>query len=346
MPQSPSNLRKRTALAAGTWLTRERATHYPTIFLALQAVAVLGVIWTGHDMLDVLGTPKGADFASFWTASQAVLTGRPAEAYDTGLHHAAEMALFGPNVGFFAWFYPPMALLLVAPLALLPYGGSLVVWLTVTGAAAVATIRRFIPRAGTLIPILGFPAVFINIGHGQNGFLSTGLLGSGLLLSERRPLLGGALLGCLCYKPQLFPMLGVAVLARRDWRLAAGAVLGVAALAALSTLLFGLDVWLSFLSVLPLARASLEQGLIGFEKMQSVFSAVRLLGGSVTVAYALQTLVAIAAATALWQIWRSGASLPLRAGAIAAAALLGTPFILDYDLVARVSASWSATRRR
>jgi hypothetical protein len=47
-----------------------------------------------------------------------------------------------------------------------------------------------------------FPAVFVNIGHGQNGFLTAALLGSALLSLDRRPWLAGALIGLLAYKPQ------------------------------------------------------------------------------------------------------------------------------------------------
>jgi hypothetical protein len=333
MLQSRPALRARNFLASGAWLNAQRATTYPLIFLVIEALVALGTVLTGHGLLDVLGKPIGTDFASFWTASDAVLAGLAAEAYDPALHEAAETRLFGTDVGSFAWFYPPVALLLFAPLALLPYGSALVAWLAITGAGYVATVRRFVPRPRTLVPILGFTAVFTNIGHGQNAFLSTAILGLGLLLSERRPLVAGAILGCLGYKPQLLPMLGVVVLARWHWRLAVGAALSAAALSVLATLLFGLEIWADFRAVVPLAQASLEQGLVGFDKMQSVFSAVRLLGGGIACAYLLQGAVSTGAAVALWQIWRSAAALPLRAGAVAAAVLLGTPFILDYDLV-------------
>jgi hypothetical protein len=242
--------------------------------------------------------------------------------------------LFGKEVEiYFGWFYPPTALLIVAPLGLLPYLASLFLWLAVTGAVYAATIWRLIPRAEALVPILGFPAVLMNVIHGQNAFLSTSIVGTGLLMSDRCPILAGSILGCLCYKPQLAPMFLMVVLARRNWRMALGAALSITAQVIAATLLFGSDIWTHFGSILPLARAVLEKGLVGFGKMQSVFAAVRLIGGGINPAYFLQAAVAIAAAALLWSIWRSEASLPLRVGATGAAILLSTPFVLDYDFV-------------
>ena len=61
------------------------------------------------------------------------------------------------------------------------------------------------PRPTTwlwLLLALAFPAVLINIGHGQNGFLTAALLGGALVVLDRRPLVAGILFGLLVYKPQ------------------------------------------------------------------------------------------------------------------------------------------------
>jgi alpha-1,2-mannosyltransferase len=326
MPKQQPYSRKLSMLSSGSWLTAERAKFYPIAFLVANTLIFLAFV--------LAGKPIGTDFASFWTASRFVLAGNAAGAYDPYQHHAAQILLFGKrDVDFYAWFYPPTAFLIVAPLGLLPYGLSLFSWLAVTAAAYVWTVWRFIPRVDALIPILGFPAVFTNVGHGQNAFLSTAIVGLGLFISDRRPIAAGVLLGCLCYKPQLAPMLVIVVLARRDWKMALGAALSIVALSVMATLLFGPEIWISFKSSLLLAKASLEQGIVGFGKMQSAFSAIRLLGGGNSLAYCAQAAVAVTAAILLWQIWRTQASLLLRTGATGAAILLGTPFILDYDFV-------------
>ena len=48
---------------------------------------------------------------------------------------------------------------------------------------------------------LAFPAVLVNIGHGQNGLLTAPLIGGALAVLDRRPIVAGILIGLLAYKP-------------------------------------------------------------------------------------------------------------------------------------------------
>ena len=77
----------------------------------------------------------------------------------------------------------------------------------------------------------------------------------------------------------------------------------------------------------------LEAGDTGWEKIQSIFSAVRMWGGSIELAYAAQAALALALAASLVWLWRSRAADDLKAAALACACLLATPYVLDYDLV-------------
>src|SRR3546814_9794178 len=78
----------------------------------------------------------------------------------------------------------------------MPYLVSLGVWLGVSGLAYAEVVRRLTDRwSGTALTLLAFPGVLLNIGHGQNGFLTAALMGGGVLLLERRPWLAGALFG-------------------------------------------------------------------------------------------------------------------------------------------------------
>jgi alpha-1,2-mannosyltransferase len=60
---------------------------------------------------------------------------------------------------------------------------------------------------------------------------------------------------------------------------------------------------------------------------------VRLLGGPVTAAYALQGLVTAGAAVGCAWVWRQQVSMRLKGAALLVGALLSTPYVLDYDLV-------------
>ena len=77
----------------------------------------------------------------------------------------------------------------------------------------------------------------------------------------------------------------------------------------------------------------LEQGDTGWEKIQSVFSAVRMWGAGVHAAYAVQIALALMLAASLAWLWQSDAAFELKAAALATGSLLATPYVLDYDLV-------------
>ena len=77
----------------------------------------------------------------------------------------------------------------------------------------------------------------------------------------------------------------------------------------------------------------LEQGGIGFEKMQSLFAAARLLGASVGEAYLLQSMLLLALIGALAWLWHSGADFRLKGAALLTGTLLAPPYVLDYDMV-------------
>lgn len=95
--------------------------------------------------------------------------------------------------------------------------------------------------------------------------------------------------------------------------------------------IWGWPVWQAFLDSLPLTRSVvIEAGNTGWEKIQTAFGAVRALGGSVALAYAVQGAVtAIALLAALIATLR--ATPAVRNAVVLAAALLSTPYALDYD---------------
>ncbi len=185
-----------------------------------------------------------------------------------------------------------------------------------------------------LLLALAFPAVFVNLGHGHNGFLTAALIGLALLWLDRRPIAAGVLFGLIAYKPQFGLIIPLVLLATGRWRtlLAAGAT--VLALAVAVTLAFGVETWHAFFASAPFTRAVLEQGGPGWHLIQSVFSIVRMWGGSVPLAYAAQGVLTLALAAALIWLWRSHADVALKAAALCLATLLATPYSMDYDMMA------------
>lgn len=314
------------------WLDRDRGRAYARILFVFSFAGALIWIALAHGGVDRAGKPLGTDFVSFWTASQLALEGRAAQAWDVAAHWDAQKALFGAGVGYSAFFYPPPFLLICLPLAALPYFGSLVVWLAATGYAYWRVVRALAGPRIDALALLAFPAVLVNAGHGQNGFLSAALIGAGALLLDRRPLVAGLCFGALVYKPHLALMIPIGLIAARRWTTLAAAAAAAAGLAAASWLAWGEAAWRAFFAAAPLARATLERNLVGDEKMQSVFAAVRLLHGGLTLAYGLQALAALAAALALARLALRGARGEALGVAMVAACLLASPFLLDYDL--------------
>jgi hypothetical protein len=176
--------------------------------------------------------------------------------------------------------------------------------------------------------------VFVNLGHGHNGFLTAALMAAALVSLDHRPWLAGVLFGCLAYKPQFGVLIPLVLIAGGYWRSVAAATVTVAALALAVTLAFGAEVWTAFLASTQFTRTVvLEQGDTGWHKIQSVFSIVRMWGGGVTLGYAAQLAVTLFVAAALVWLWRGRSSFALKAAALAIGTILATPYSLDYDLM-------------
>lgn len=328
-------------LRTGAYLTRERVRLVAAAVLIAFVVGAVVLLVGAQGLNDSAGRPLGTDFSSFYAAGTMVHDGMAAQAFDRVAHFARQQAIFGPDAHYYAFQYPPMFLLVAAAMAKLPYLASLAVWQAATFVLYLLAIRAILFSAHNVAPdrlwlllAAAFPAVFINLGHGQNGFLTVALFGGALALIDRRPLIAGMLIGLLIYKPQFGLMIPLVLLATGRWRVIFAATATVAALLVITLLAFGPAVWPAFLDSMTITRVVLlEQGEVGFHKMQSVFAWVRLWGGPVALAYLIQTLVTLTVAAALIWFWRSNARYPLKASALLIGSLLATPFCLDYDLM-------------
>lgn len=325
------------ALREADWLDEARVKGYAAILLGLACVAAIVWVVLAHGLIARDGQPLGTDFANVYAAGTLALAGKPQDAFAPATHYAAQQAVFGrADVPFYGWHYPPMFLLIAAALATLPYGWALAVWLAATMALYLRTLAPLVSGHGGVgwLLALAFPAVFINIGHGHNGFLTTALLGGGLLALRSRPVLAGVLFGLLSFKPQFGVLLPLVLIATLNWRalLAAGAT--ALAFAALSWAAFGSEAWAAFFHYTGFTRhIVLEQGATGWHKFQSLFAALRHWGAPIWLAYAGQAALGLGVAALAVRVWRGGAGFGLKAAALVAGTLLATPYVMDYDLV-------------
>jgi hypothetical protein len=322
-------------IRSGDWLTEERARAYALI-VAVIGFGGLALIWTsGGPMTDRLGRPIATDFSGVWTAGRMLLSGDAAGLFDPWTHFAFQRRTFNdPNVEVYGWHYPPFFLAVAALLATMPYIMALVAWQASTFALYLAAIRAIAPAHRLVIVVaIGFPAVFVTLGHGHNAFLTAGLLGFGLLLLDRRPVIAGICIGLLAYKPQFGLILPVVMVLGGHWRAVAAAAATVAAMAAAVTLWLGPDIWLAFLKGASFTRAViLEDGITGWHKIQSTFSAFRSFGAPLPLAYGAQFAVTGVVLAVLALMAFRGADRRLVAAMTATGALLATPYCLDYDM--------------
>ena len=358
-------------LRSGDWLTRERIRLVAVTLLIASMAGFLFLVVTAHGAIDRQGRPLGTDFSNVYAAGTYVLDGNPDAPFDPPQQYAREQAIFGAATPFYGWHYPPYFLFIAGALARMPYGLALAVWQATTLCLYLLTIWAIVspsPRRGEgrgegargsqsgsdgphltahsavglspvgrgelLLLALAYPAVLINIGHGQNGFLTAALLGGAFIALDRRPLIAGILIGLLVYKPQFGLMIPLALLAGGRWRSFAAATATVALLTLVTTLAFGPQVWHAFLVSTQFSRSVvLEQGATGWQKIQSVFSWARMWGAPIPLAYALQGALTVGLGAAIVWLWRSAASPALKSASLCLAAILATPYSLDYDMM-------------
>jgi glycosyl transferase family 87 len=338
--------RVRQALRSGEWLSRERIRMVAVAVLIASAAGFLYLVVTATGGVDLQGRPIGTDFSNVYAAGTYVLEGNFQAPFDSVQQFAREQAIFGEATQFYGWHYPPYFLFVAAALAWMPYGLALFVWQAVTLGlyllAIRAILKTFAPEGGAiasadplwLLLALAFPAVLINVGHGHNGFLTAALLGGGLVILDRRPLVAGILFGLMAYKPQFGLMIPIALAAGGYWRTFVAAAATAVLLTLVTTLVFGVQVWHAFFVGAEFTRTVvLEQGDTGWHKIQSIFSWARMWGAPVPLAYAIQGAATLVFAMATAWLWHGKAPYPLKAAGLCLAAILATPYTLDYDMM-------------
>jgi arabinofuranan 3-O-arabinosyltransferase len=289
--------------------------------IVAQAVFLVAMYRQGLWILQPDGSIQASDFTYFWTAGRQVLAGQPAISC-------------GPELEHLPFFYPPVFLFVVTALALFPYVPAYLLWISTTFALYVVAIRAIVGHRVGVMLACAFPGVLADFMSGQNGFLTAALLGGALGLMERRPALAGCFLGLLTYKPQLGILFPLVLIVSGQWRMFFAAAATALLIAAMSYAVFGPGQWEAFFRCLPEYSRIHLNSTGDWPKMQSVFMVVRQLGGSESLASATHASFVALMALTLGIVWRSSVSFAMKAAALAVGALLATPFLFLYDMVA------------
>jgi hypothetical protein len=180
------------------------------------------------------------DFVNLWVAGRLAWAGALASIFDPTAFQQASSAMLGGRFATNNYSYPPHALFVAMPFALLPYGWSYLAWNGAGLAAFTWAARRACP-AGFPWLLAGLtPAALINIVWGHYGFLYGALW---LLAFEPRRSAGIAA-ALLTFKPHLGLLVAAAMAS--DRRRLGLAVAGTLLLVLASAAAFGWPAWRAF----------------------------------------------------------------------------------------------------
>jgi arabinofuranan 3-O-arabinosyltransferase len=307
----------------------------------VYAVVFIHVYRGGGWIVTSEGAPIYTDFATGWVAGVQALRGNIVPLYDPAEFLKIQTALLGTQQFFYPnWPYPPTFSLIMAPFSLMPYFWSFVTWTFLTLLGCLAVVYLIVRRSPAIALVLASPFTAWNILPGQNGFLLASVLGASLFFIEYQPVLAGVFIGCLTYKPQFGILLPVALVAAKQWRVVASAVVTVILLAGASMAAFGVSAWEAFPQGLlqqfgvVLRAEGLPDTVANWGYLQTVYGLIRYLHGGATLAWVGQALVTLSAATIVLLVWRSPTRYALKAAILSTAALVASPYAFAYDMAA------------
>ncbi len=323
-------------------LTRRQVRRCAAAACVLQGLILAIMIAGTHGWLVPGVKPNSTDYVSFYAAGRLADQGRPALAYDAAAHLAAEEAVTENGIGYQYFFNPPPFLLVMAPLATLPYLVSFVLFQLLTLSLWLAIGTRIAGGGGTAtLCLMAVPSAWWVLGLGQNSFLTASLLGGGLLLLPTRKVAAGVLFGLLCYKPNLGLLIPVALLAAGEWVAFGAAAAALLACLGATVLLFGVESWTAFFHMAQHSVAdAMDSGRVLSAARVDPTGALQALGLPVLVARIGWVCCAAMAAACVALVWRRG-SLAVRNAVLAASVLIAAPFGLFYDLIlCSLAAAW------
>ncbi|MFL6690806.1 MAG: glycosyltransferase family 87 protein [Alphaproteobacteria bacterium] len=277
----------------------------------------------------------GRDFLNFWMYGRAALESNPARFYDPGIYNHALAALMGRGYPDQNWSYPPSLLLLAAPFGLLGYMPALLCWTVMGLAAFYFAARQQLRDTWALVAVVVSPAAMFCLMSGQSTLLTTAALLAIFGWLDRRPIFAGILVGLLTLKPQVGFLLPVMLLASARWRTLGAACATALLIAAMTTALYGPDIWSVYWHVgVPAQNQVLrDTSIFATHLMPTVFMNAHLAGVSYGLSMLLQAVVStLAAATVFWAFRYCRNSDPVKLQALFfACATAATPYLMGYD---------------
>lgn len=312
--------------------------------ICLFAPILKRIYWPAGGGIDVTGHQIGRDFINFWAAPQIAFGTSPTSLFDLALYNEQIRTLFGADIPFHMWSYPPVVLLATWGFAQLSYGVALATWVLGSFAIFARIAVSAIPAGSAAVALLALalsPAALINAVGGQNGFFTGALMLGALLSLDRRPILAGVLVGLLTCKPQLGLVLPFILIALGAWRTIAAATLTALAVYGASVAVLGLDFWQSYIGYTATHQAGVVYEPANFwsSMMMSPMAGLMALGAGAHLAGVMQIAVAVVVIAIAVHAVRGSADPLLRMLVIVSATPLVPHQVFNYDLP-MLAAAW------
>ena len=322
----------------GRFFTPWRLRVYPRLGL-IPLVLPFVVVVAIADGREVAGGVLGGDLPAFFNAGKMLNEGSVDQLYDLEALAEIHAAWAGDGVYGLPFLYPPFVAAVYAPLALLPYRAAYLIHTVVMVAAvglSVVLLRRSLDRVDrwpleAFLLAANFYPMFRSMMGGQNTALSLlCLVGGYRALDDDRPVLAGAILGVLFYKPQLaLPVVGLLLLRHRR------ALVGVSMSAGLLWLAGAAMLGENWLRIWIDGARSQSEDLIPhvpFWNIDLIGMSEEIFGHGTNAAYAAAAAVVLPVVLGLIWIWRNPAiALDLRFAALVAGLPLVSIHVLWYE---------------
>jgi len=271
------------------------------------------------------------DFRVFWAAARLALAGEALASFDMarlGAEHGVSPEAWMP------WLYPPGYLILIAPFGWMSFAAAFLLSSLVSVALLAWALRPFAAGSRTVwVALILAPAYIPALILGQNSLIwLAGLVAALAALRGQRWILAGIFIGCLTLKPQLGLMIPLALLAAGLWRTILAATVTALLLAALPTLVFGIDYWPLLAERLAEQSGRLLVSIDDLFLIVGPYHLFTMLGLSAQGAITAQGVVTLLSAVLLFLLWRSPrAGFDARAAGLLLAILLSAPYLWYYE---------------
>lgn len=331
------------SIGSTSWINRRRLRAHGTI-LALCLWSAYGWNVATPGLRDRNGNVKGTDFSHLYTLGSVGLAHRAVDLYDADAQAELTARRVPAAAGIrYIPMYPPQVSIFFAPLAALPYGAALVIWLVLSAVVYglccytlwLACPRLRNERWTVLLLAIAFPGFFQLMVWGQTSAIALACFTAAFfLLRDERSFLAGLALGCLIFKPQLGIAAALVFAYTRAWRVIAGGILSAGAQLAVPALYYGaeaLRAWMRAISSVVYNVPLLEPRPYQTHNLR-IFWSMLIPGRTLPFAlYVLSAFVILGLTAAVWS-HRPALPLALRYSSLLLASVLVAPHLIVYDL--------------